>query len=158
MGKKPSKAPNRIIENRKARHDYFIEDTLEAGIVLQGSEVKSLRAGNINITDAYVDEKQEEMWLLQAYIGEYKGANRFNHQPKRPRKLLLNKQEIKKLIGKLKVKGLTIVPLSFYFNDNNIVKVEIGIAKGKKLHDKRETEKQRDWNRQKLRVLKGSDT
>lgn len=143
-----------IAQNRKARHEYFIEDTFEAGIVLVGSEVKSLREGNVNIVDSYADDYNGEIFLLGLHIGEYKGANRFNHQPKRPRKLLMRKNEIKKMFGKLKVKGYTLVPLSLYFNEKNMVKVEIGLVKGKKQHDKRASEKDRDWQREKSRGLR----
>jgi SsrA-binding protein len=143
-----------IAQNRKARHDYFIEDSFEAGIMLVGSEVKSLREGNANITDAYADDKNGEIYLLGLHIGEYKGANRFNHQPRRPRKLLMHNSEIKKMFGKLKVKGYTLVPLSIYFNEKNMVKVEMGLARGKKQHDKRATEKERDWQREKARGIK----
>ena len=146
-----------IAQNRKARFEYFIEDTIEAGIMLKGSEVKSIRNGNINISDSYADEKKGEIWLMQAYIGEYKGANIWKHEPKRPRKLLMHRAEIRKLFGKLKVKGYTLVPLSLYFNAKNIVKVELGLARGKKQHDKRETIKERDWQRNKARALKGED-
>jgi len=144
-----------IAVNRKARHEYFIEDNIEAGIMLKGSEVKSLRAGNVNIADSYADEQKGDIYLLQAHIGEFKGANRWGHNPTRPRRLLLHKAEIRKLFGKLKVKGYTLVPLSLYFNEKNIVKVELGLARGKKQHDKREAEKERDWQREKARALKG---
>lgn len=144
-----------ITINRKARYEYFIEDVVEAGIMLKGSEVKSLRKGNVNIADSYADEKKGIVYLLQAHIGECSSANRWGHDPTRPRKLLLHKAEISKLFGKLKVKGYTMVPLSLYFNKKNIVKVELGIAKGKKQHDKRATEKERDWQREKARTLKG---
>jgi SsrA-binding protein len=144
-----------IAVNRKARYEYFIEDSIEAGIMLKGSEVKSLRAGNANIADAYADEQKGDIYLLQAHIGEFKGANRWGHNPTRPRRLLLHKAEIRKLFGKLKVKGYTLVPLSLYFNQKNIVKVELGLARGKKQHDKREAEKERDWQREKSRALKG---
>ncbi len=123
--------------------------------MLKGSEVKSLRAGNANIADAYADEQKGDIYLLQAHIGEFKGANRWGHNPTRPRRLLLHKAEIRKLFGKLKVKGYTLVPLSLYFNQKNIVKVELGLARGKKQHDKREAEKERDWQREKSRALKG---
>lgn len=143
-----------VAANRKARHEYFIEEVIEAGIVLMGSEIKSIRNGNVNIGDAYAEEKNGEIYLLQAHIGEYKGAARWGHTPLRPRKLLMHRDEIKRLFGKLKVKGYTIVPLSLYFNAKNTLKVELGVAKGKKQHDKRETEKQRDWQREKARVMK----
>ena len=145
---------NPLIDNRKARFEYFIEDEIEAGIMLQGTEVKSLRAGKANINDAYATEKNEEIWLINAYIAEYTGGNRFNHESKRPRKLLLHKRQIRKLIGKLAIQGYTLVPLKCYFNDKGMAKVLLGLAKGKKLHDKRETEKQRDWQREKAGLLK----
>ncbi len=144
-----------IAVNRKARYEYFIEDTVEAGIMLRGSEVKSLRLGNANIADSYADEQKGGIYLLQAHIGEFSGANRWGHNPTRPRKLLLHKEQIRKLFGKLKVKGYTLVPLSLYFNEKNIVKVELGLARGKKQHDKREAEKERTWQRDKARIMKG---
>lgn len=149
-----SKSYGKIAQNRRARYDFFIEDTLEAGIMLAGSEVKSLREGKSNINESYADEEDGELFLVNAHIPEYKGANRFNHQTKRPRKLLLHKKQLNKLLGALKKKGITLVPLSLYFNDRGRVKVELGIAKGKKQHDKRATEKEREWNREKARTLK----
>lgn len=143
-----------VADNRRARHDFFIEETFEAGIVLSGSEVKSLRAGRANLNDSYADASNGEIFLLNCHIAEYKGANRFNHEPKRPRKLLLHKNQIKRLFGKVNTKGLTLIPLSMYFNNKNMVKVELGLAKGKKLHDKRDSEKQRDWDREKQRMLR----
>lgn len=143
-----------VAANRKARYEYFIEETCEAGIILMGSEIKSIRNGNVNIGDAYAEEKNGEIYLLQAHIGEYKGSARWGHAPLRPRKLLMHREEIKKLFGKLKVKGYTIVPLSLYFNSKNMLKVELGVARGKKQHDKRATEKERDWQREKSRVMK----
>lgn len=143
-----------IANNKKARHDYFIEDTIEAGIMLLGSEVKALRAGKGNITESYAEEEDGQIFLVNSYIGEYKGANQFNHNPHRARKLLMHKKEISKLFGKLKIKGYTLVPLSLYFNKKNIAKIEMGLAKGKKQHDKRATEKERDWQRNKERILK----
>jgi len=156
MSDKKLLAKKIIANNKKARHEYFIEETFEAGIVLLGSEVKSLRERNASIQDAYADNRGGQIYLLQSYIAEYKGANQFNHEPRRPRKLLLHNREIKRLFGKLKIKGHTIVPLSLYFNEKNKVKVELGVAKGKKQHDKRATEKDRDWQRQKARVLSSS--
>jgi SsrA-binding protein len=155
VNKKPEPVKKLIAQNRRARHEYFIEDSFEAGIVLMGSEVKSVREGNVSIADSYADENNGEVLLLNSYIAEYKGANQFNHIPKRPRKLLMHRREIKKLFGKLKVKGYTLVPLSIYLNEKNIVKIEMGLAKGKKQHDKRATEKERDWNRDKARIVKG---
>jgi len=154
MAKKGEKENKIIAQNRKARHDYFIEDSFEAGVVLQGSEVKSIRAGNVNLIDAFAEQKGSEVFMMGAYIAEYKGANQFNHHPKRPRKLLLHKSEIQKMFGKLKVKGYTLVPLSIYINHKNLIKVELGLVKGKKQHDKREAQKERDWQRQKDRAMK----
>lgn len=153
-GKKKKTQEGVIVQNRKARHNFLIEETIEAGIVLVGSEVKSLRIGAVNITDAYADVEDGEIYLYNLHISEYKGANQFNHSPGRRRKLLLHKREIKRLFGKVKVKGMTLVPLSLFFNKKNMIKVELAIARGKKLHDKREAEKTKDWNRQKERVLK----
>ena len=142
-----------ITINRKAKFNYTIEEEIEAGIILKGSEVKSLRLGKANINEAYADEKQGCIFLLNSHISEYKGANRFNHDPKRPRELLLHKKQINKLLGQIKIKGVSLIPLSLYFNQRGIVKVKIGIGKGKKLYDKRETIKQRDEKRQSAREL-----
>ena len=154
MAKKKDKTPGTIAaQNRKARHDYFIEENLEAGLVLMGSEVKSLREGRGNIADSYAEESGGEVWLVNAHIPIYKAANRFNHEPNRPRKLLLRRREIAKLIGAINRKGMTIVPLSIYFNERGIAKVDLGLARGKKGYDKRETSKERDWKRQKARLM-----
>ena len=153
MAKKKSlDAPT--IQNRKARHNYTIQDEIEAGIMLTGTEVKSLRQGKANLNDAYAAQKGNEMELINSYIAVYENANRFNHAERRPRKLLLHRRQINKLIGMLKRDGITIVPLSLYFNDAGIAKIKIGIAKGKKQHDKREDAKQRDWQREKARTMK----
>ncbi len=136
-----------LANNRKARFNYTIEEELEAGIMLLGSEVKSLRAGGVNISDGYVAEQNGELVLLNVHIAEYKGANKFNHTPLRPRKLLLHKKQIEKLLGKIQTKGLSIIPLSMYFNTRNIVKINLGICKGKKLYDKRASIKERDEKR-----------
>ena len=141
-------------DNRKARFNYEILDTYEAGIVLTGTEVKSLRGGKATIGESYAEMDDGEVFLVNAYIPEYLQANRFNHQPKRPRKLLLQKKQMAKLAIGIEREGMTIVPLKIYFNDKGRAKVEIALAKGKKLHDKRETEKERDWNRQKGRLLR----
>jgi SsrA-binding protein len=143
-----------IAVNRKARHEYFITDTLEAGIMLEGSEVKSLRGGESTVGDSYAEIVKGEMFLVNAYIPKYRQAGQFNHETKRPRKLLLHKKEIARLGGLIQRGGMTIVPLQLYFNEKGRAKVELGIAKGKKLHDKRQTEKSRDWNRQKARLLR----
>lgn len=145
---------HKIAQNRRARHDYFIEDTLEVGILLSGSEVKALRDGQSNINDAYADAEGDELALINAYIPEYKGANQFNHETRRPRKLLLHRRQINKILGRLKKEGITLVPLSLYFNHKGRVKVELAVVKGKKLYDKRATEKEREWNRDKARAFK----
>ncbi len=144
-----------IAQNRKARYNYHILEEMEAGLCLFGSEVKSLRSGGANIAEAYVEMNNEEAFLLNSYIAEYKQAYKNqNHEPYRKRKLLLHKKEIKKLSGKAQKKGLTIVPLSLYFNNKGIAKIKIALAEGKKLYDKRETEKKRDWEREKAKMLK----
>ncbi len=140
--------------NRRARYNYEIGQTFEAGIALTGTEVKSLRDGKSNIADSFAGEKGGEIWLFNAYIPEYLQANRFNHETKRARKLLLHKSEVNKLIGAVQRDGMTVVPLKIYFNDRGRAKVEIALARGKKLHDKRETEKKRDWAREKGRLLR----
>ncbi|MGB0180763.1 MAG: SsrA-binding protein SmpB [Candidatus Puniceispirillales bacterium] len=144
----------RVAENRKARHDYDIIETIEAGLVLFGSEVKSLRLGRASIAEAYAGEENGRLVLINANIPEYDGA-RDNHQPKRIRYLLLKKKEQNRLLGHINRDGMTVVPLSIYFNDRGIAKVSLGLAKGRKKHDKREAIKRRDWDRQKARVLKG---
>jgi len=143
-----------VAENRKARFEYFIEDTLEAGIALQGTEVKSLRFGDGNIAESYAEIKNGEVWLVNANIPEYTFGNRENHSPRRPRKLLLHAREVEKLHGAVNRQGMTLIPLSVYFNDRGRAKVELALAKGKKLHDKRETQKNRDWQRDKARLLR----
>lgn len=140
--------------NRRARFNYEIGQTYEAGIALTGTEVKSLRGGKSSIADAFAGEKNGEMWLYNAYIPEYLQANRFNHKPRRARKLLLHRREVNRLIGAIQREGMTVVPLKIYFNDRGRAKVELALAKGKKLHDKRETAKKRDWDREKRRLLK----
>lgn len=139
------------INNKKAYFNFTIEDELEAGIILLGSEVKSLREGKASINEAYVAEVKGEMFLINANITEYKGANRFNHEPKRPRKLLLHKKQVDKITGKLHVKGYSTTPIKIYFNKKNVAKVLIGIGKGKKLYDKRASIKERDDHRRSLR-------
>jgi SsrA-binding protein len=141
-------------ENRRARFNYEIGQTFEAGIQLAGSEVKSLRQGRSNIADAYAGERGGELFLYNAYIPEYLQANRFQHETRRPRKLLLHKREIARLAAAVQREGMTIVPLKIYFNEKGRAKVEIALARGKKLHDKRETEKKRDWEREKSRLLR----
>ena len=148
-------AANRVAaQNRKARHNYEIEDSLEAGLVLLGSEVKALREGRANIAESYAKPENGEIWLINAHIPEYKQAGQFNHEPRRPRKLLLKKREASKLIGATDRDGMTLIPLKLYFNLRGIAKLEIGLGKGKKHYDKRETQKKRDWNRQKARLMR----
>ncbi len=143
-----------VAQNRKARHDYFIEDTLEAGLQLLGSEVKSLRSGRASIAEAFAAEKDGDLYLLNAHIPEYESANRFNHAPRRPRKLLLHKKESERLKGRINREGMTIVPLAIYFNARGIAKCQLGVAKGKHKSDKRQTIKERDWQREQARVLR----
>ena len=143
--------------NRKARYDYEITDTLEAGIVLFGTEVKSLRSNKVNLTDSYAGlTADNEVFLYQMGIPKYSMANLTNHEPKRNRKLLLKKREIQKLIGALKKSGYSLVPLKIYFNEKGFVKISLGLGKGKKSIDKRETIKEREWNREKSRILKNN--
>jgi SsrA-binding protein len=139
--------------NRRARHDYFIEDTIEAGVILMGSEVKSIRLGHVSIAESHAGEMQGDIWLFNAHIPTYKPA-RENHEERRPRKLLLHKKQRNRLLGQAKKEGITLVPLSLYFNERGIAKIELGLAKGKKKHDKREAEKERDWNRDKARLMR----
>lgn len=143
-----------VAENRRARYDYEIMDTLEAGIVLTGTEVKSLRQGKAQITESYASPERGELWLINAFIPEYLQANRFNHEEKRPRKLLVKKKDLARLSQDVERAGNTIVPLKLYFNEQGRAKLLIGVGKGKKSYDKRETEKNRDWNREKARLLK----
>ncbi|MBC2777870.1 SsrA-binding protein SmpB [Parasphingopyxis marina] len=143
-----------VAENRRARYDYAIEEKLEAGIALTGTEVKALRFGEGSIAESYADVEGGEVWLINANIPEFSHGNRHNHDPKRRRKLLLHVNEINKLHGAVERKGMTLVPLSIYFNGRGRAKVELALAKGKKQHDKRQTEKARDWKREQGRLLK----
>ncbi|NRB10771.1 MAG: SsrA-binding protein SmpB [Rickettsiaceae bacterium] len=143
-----------IATNKKAAFNYFIENRMEAGIVLTGSEVKSSRNGKVNLVDSHAAMAGDELYLYNCHIAEYEQANRFNHATRRPRKLLLHKGEIKKIVGKIKLKGYTLIALSFYFNKKNMIKVELGLAKGKKLHDKRQTIKERDWKKEQGRAVR----
>jgi SsrA-binding protein len=143
-----------IAENRRARFDYFLEQTFEAGLALTGSEVKSLRNGRANIAESYAAVEGDEIVLVNADIPPYAQANRFNHEPRRPRKLLLRRKEIDRLIGAVQREGRTIIPTKLYWNDKGMAKLELSLAKGKKLHDKRETEAARDWQRDKARLMK----
>lgn len=142
-------------QNRRARFDFFIDDILEAGIMLTGTEVKSLRGGRASVNEAYAGLKGGELYLFNAYIPEYLQAGAWaQHEPKRPRKLLIRRRELDKLAVGIKQKGVTLIPMSVYFNDRGMAKVEIGVATGKKKHDKRETEKARDWQRDKARLMR----
>ena len=143
-----------VAENRRARFDYFIEDKFEAGIELTGTEVKSLRSGEGSIAESYAAIEGEEVWLINSSIPEYSHGNRLNHQPRRQRKLLLRAREIAKLHGAITRQGLTLVPLSLYFNGRGRAKIELALARGKKMHDKRETVKERDWKREQQRLLR----
>ncbi|MGQ5701966.1 SsrA-binding protein SmpB [Sandaracinobacteroides sp. A072] len=143
-----------VAENRRARYEYGIEDVYDAGIVLTGTEVKSLRFGEGTIAESYAEVKDGEIWLINANIPEFAQGNRFNHEPKRPRKLLLTQREIARLHGAVARQGMTLVPLSIYFNDRGRAKVELALAKGRKLHDKREAAKEKDWKREQARLLR----
>lgn len=143
-----------VAENRKARYNYFIEDTLECGLVLEGSEVKALREGKAQITESYANVEGGELWLINCYIPSYAQAKTFGHDERRKRKLLVSKRELSKLWQNIGREGMTLVPLRLYFNAKGIAKLALGIAKGKKMQDKRETEKKRDWAKQKARLLR----
>jgi SsrA-binding protein len=143
-----------IAENRKARFNYEIGEVVEAGIALTGTEVKSLRQGKATIAESYADARGGEIWLVNSNIPEYLQASRFNHAPKRPRKLLLHRRQIDKLAAAVDREGMTIVPLKMFFNDKGRAKIEIALGRGKKLHDKRETEKKRSWDRERSRLMR----
>lgn len=143
-----------VAENRKARYNYFIHEEFEAGLMLLGTEVKSLREGRANIQESYASFENDGLFLVNAHIAEYGHGNRNNHDPLRPRQLLMHKKELNKIAAQLQRAGKTLIPLSVYFNDRGIAKVKVGLASGKKQHDKRATEKERDWNREKQRLLK----
>ncbi len=143
--------------NRRARHDYLIEDTLEAGLVLHGTEVKVLRQGGASIAEAYAGEDGGELFLINANIPEYKAATHFNHQPRRPRKLLLHRKEMGRLLGAIRREGVTLVPLAIYFNARGRAKVELGVARGKRKADKRAAERDRDWQRSRARIMRARD-
>jgi SsrA-binding protein len=143
-----------IAENRRARFDYFLDDKLEAGLILTGTEVKALREGRANIAESYVGVEGRDLALINAHIPEYGPANRFNHEPRRQRKLLLHRKQIDKLIGAAQRDGQTLVPTKLYFNDKGLVKLEVALATGKKAHDKRETEANRDWKREQGRLMR----
>jgi SsrA-binding protein len=154
MAKKPASKVKIVADNRKARFNYAIGEVFEAGIVLTGSEVKSMRAGKTTIAESYADARDGELWLVNANIPEYLQAHRFNHTPKRPRKLLLHVNQINKLIGAVEREGMTVVPLKLYFNEKGRAKVEIALAKGKKNYDKRASDKKRTWERERSRLMR----
>lgn len=154
MAKKSDPNYKIIAENRRARYDYAIEDDIECGIILEGSEVKSMRVGQTNIAESYAAVEDGELWLVNAYVAPYKAAKTWGHEERRRRKLLASKKELSKFWQATARKGMTLVPLVMYFNHRGIVKIKIGIAKGKKTQDKRATEKSRDWSRQKARLLR----
>jgi SsrA-binding protein len=154
MAKQPQPTQKVVAQNRKARFNYAIGETFEAGIALTGTEVKSLRQGKATITESYADSRGGEIWLVNSNIPEYLQGGRFNHAPKRVRKLLLHRRQINKLMGAVEREGMTLVPLKLYFNDKGRAKVELALARGKKLHDKRETEKKRSWERERGRLLR----
>lgn len=143
-----------VAKNKRAQFDYFIDEKFEAGIILTGSEVKSIRMGKIALTDSHAAEDNGEIYLYNCHIDEYEKANRFNHATRRPRKLLLKSKEIQKIIGKIKLKGYTLIALCMYFNKKNMVKVELGLSRGKKQHDKRQTIKEKDWQREQGRLIR----
>jgi len=154
MAAKPDRKLKVVADNRRARFNYEIGETFEAGIALTGTEVKALRQGKATIAESYADTRAGELWLVNANIPEYLQGGRFNHAPKRPRKLLLHKHQINKLAGAVDREGMTIVPLKLYFNEKGRAKLEIAVARGKKLHDKRETERKRSWDRERGRLLR----
>lgn len=143
-----------IADNRKARYNFFIEEVIEAGIMLTGTEVKSLRQGQANIAESYASEENGELFLINSNIPIYAQANRFNHEPRRHRKLLMKKRQLNHMLVGVHRKGMTIVPLKLYFNKHGKVKIEVGLAKGKQNHDKRQTDKDRSWNRDKARLMR----
>lgn len=155
---KPEETIRKIVaQNRRARFDYFITEEFEAGIMLTGSEVKALRLGKASINESHAGEMKGDIYLFNANIPEYGQASHFNHEPKRPRKLLLHRRQIQKLIAAIQRKGMTLVPLSIYFTKKGLAKVALGLAKGKNMGDKRDTIKERDWNRDKSRLLRGAE-
>ena len=154
MAVKSKRAIKVVADNRKARFNYEIGEVFEAGLALTGSEVKSLRSGKATIAESYADARDEEIWLINSNIPEYLQAARFNHAPKRPRKLLLHRTQINKLMGAVEREGMTLVPLKLYFNEKGRAKIDIALGRGKKLHDKRETERKRSWQREKGRLLR----
>ena len=154
MAAKPDRKFRVVADNRKARFNYEIGETFEAGISLTGTEVKSLRVGKATIAESYADARGGEIWLVNSNIAEYRQGGRFNHAPKRPRRLLLHRRQINKLVGAVEREGMTLVPLKLYFNEKGRAKIELALARGKKLHDKREAEKKRSWERERGRLLR----
>lgn len=154
MAEKSDPNSKLIAENRRARFDYFIESDLEAGVMLHGSEVKSLRQGGSNLGESYASVEEGELWLINSYIAPYREAKTWGHEERRRRKLLVSKRELSRLWNATAREGMTIVPMKWYFNERGIVKIKLGVAKGKKLTDKRQTEAKRDWDRQKQRLLR----
>ena len=152
--KKKNEPGNVVARNRKARHNYVIDEVFEAGIMLAGTEVKSLRKGRCTITEAFAGPKEGELYLFSSHIPEYESASSFNHDPARPRKLLMHKRQINKLLDAVRRQGMTVVPLSIYFNPRGIAKVELALAHGKHAYDKRAATKDRDWKRQKARLMR----
>ncbi len=146
-------SPHTVAVNRRARHEYTIEDTIDAGLVLTGTEIKSIRAGKMNLAEAYARVEHGEAWLVGAHIAPWEGGNRMNHEPRRDRKLLLHRVQLDQLLGRVKAKGLTVVPLRVYISERGIAKVELGIARGKQLYDKRRSIAERDARRQAEREL-----
>jgi len=150
----PTVKAKTVAENRRARYEYAVDEVFEAGIMLAGTEVKSLRFGEGSIAESYAEVKTGEVWLINANIPEFSHGNRHNHEPKRPRKLLLRQREIEKLHSAVSRQGMTLIPLSIYFNDRGRAKVELALAKGRKLHDKREHDKEKDWKREQGRIMR----
>lgn len=154
MARGRGSADRAVAQNRRAWHDYTITDSFEAGLVLQGTEVKSLREGRASLKEAYAAPKDGEIYLINAHIPEYSSANRFNHEPRRRRKILVHKRQLNKLLGEVKQAGVTLVPLKIYFNDRGIAKLQLGVATGKRKYEKRQAEKEKDWKREKARLLR----
>lgn len=157
MAKKKKSGENIAARNRKARHNYFIESNIEAGIMLQGTEIKSIRNGRSSIEESYASEENGELYLVNAYIPEYQAGGTSQHETRRARKLLLHKKELSKMINAVNREGITIIPLSLYFNKRGMLKVDLGLAKGKRQYDKRQSEKQRDWKRDQARILRNKN-
>jgi SsrA-binding protein len=158
MAKKKKKDDNVAASNRKARHNYFIESNYEAGIILLGTEIKSIRSGRASIEEAYASEENGELFLLNSYIPEYKAGGAAQHETRRARKLLLHKKEMSKIYNAINREGYTVVPLNLHFNGRGMIKVDLGMAKGKKQFDKRQTDKERDWKRSQRRLLSDKNT